>query len=204
MTSPPPRKPRADARRSRAAILEAAPRVLDADPDAGLEAVAVAAGVTRQTVYAHFPSREQLLLAVVDRITEEAVAAMDAVDLDTGPAADVLMRLLDAGMRAARRYPVLLQKISALPVSPQTERDQHRSVADRVEQVILRGRDTGEFDDRLPVDWLVAATIRLGHLASEEQDEGRMSETAAQDALRKSLFRLLDAIGEGGTSRTRG
>lgn len=129
---------------------------------------------------------------------------MDAVDFDTGHAADVLMRLLEAGMRAARRCPVLLQKISALPVSPQAERDQHKTVADRVEQVILRGRDTGEFDDRLPVDWLVAATIRLGHLASEEQDDGRMSETAAQDALRKSLLRLLDAIGEGGTSRTRG
>ncbi|MGN5381157.1 TetR/AcrR family transcriptional regulator [Streptomyces lasalocidi] len=162
---------------------------------AGLEAVAVAAGVTRQTVYAHFPSREQLLLAVTDRITEEAVAAMDAVDLDAGPAADVLMRLLEAGMRAARRYPVLLQKIAALPVGPQADRDQHRTVADRIERVVLRGRETGEFDDRLPVGWLVAAIIGLGHLASEERDAGRMSETAAQDALRTSLVRLLNAAG---------
>ncbi|MEU8691938.1 TetR/AcrR family transcriptional regulator [Streptomyces sp. NPDC048665] len=195
MMSPPPRKLRADAHRSRAAILDAAPRVLDADPDAGLEAVAVAAGVTRQTVYAHFPSREQLLLAVTDRITEEAVAAMDAVDLDAGPAADVLMRLLEAGMRAARRYPVLLQKIAALPVSPQADRDQHRTVADRIERVLLRGRETGEFDDLLPVSWLVAAIIGLGHLASEERDAGRMSETAAQDALRTSLTRLMNAAG---------
>lgn len=176
--TPPPRKRRSDAHRSRAAILDAAPRVLDADPDAGLEAVASAAGVSRQTVYAHFPSREELLFAVADRITEEAVTAMDAVDLDAGPAADALMRLLDTGMSAARRYPVLLQRISALPVGPQAGRDQHRPVADRIERVILRGREAGEFDDRLPVDWLVAAAIGLGHLASEERDAGRMSETA--------------------------
>ncbi len=203
MMSPPPRKRRADAHRSRAAILDAAPRVLDADPDAGLEAVAVAAGVTRQTVYAHFPSREQLLLAVVDRVTEEAAAAMDAVELDTGPAAEALMRLLEAGMKAARRYPVLLQRIAALRVSPPADRDRHRPVADRIEQVILRGRESGEFDDRLPVDWLVAATIRLGHMASEERDAGRMTGTAAQDALRTSLFRLLDATGGEDVSRAR-
>ncbi|MFE2932011.1 hypothetical protein [Streptomyces sp. NPDC059278] len=51
--------------------------------------------VTRQSVYAHFRSREQLLPAIVDRITEEIIAAMDAADLHTGPAADALLRLLD-------------------------------------------------------------------------------------------------------------
>ncbi|MFE3147376.1 hypothetical protein ACFXJ6_12025 [Streptomyces sp. NPDC059218] len=51
--------------------------------------------MTRQSVYAHFRSREQLLLAIVDRITEEIIAAMDAADLHTGPAADALLRLLD-------------------------------------------------------------------------------------------------------------
>lgn len=190
------RKRRADAQRSREAILGAAPRVLDADPDAGLEAVAVAAGVTRQTVYAHFPSREKLLLAVVDRIAEEAAAAMDAVDLEAAPAADTLMRLLDAGMSAARRHPALLQKISALPVSPQANRDQHRPIADRIRRVILRGRATEEFDDRLPVDWLVTATIVLAHTASEERDTDRMSDAAAEGALRTSLLRLLGVTRE--------
>lgn len=159
----------------------------------GADAVAGAAGVTRPTVYAHFPSREHLLLAVVDRITDEAVAAMDAADLDAGPAADALMRMLDAGAQVTRRHPVLLQLIGAHPVGPQAEHDRHAPVAERIRRVIERGRRTGEFDDRLPLDWLVAATIRLGHAASEEQDAGRLSATAAQDALRTSLLRLLGA-----------
>ncbi|WP_327189703.1 TetR/AcrR family transcriptional regulator [Streptomyces xinghaiensis] len=203
MTSSPARNRRADARRSRAAILDAATRVLNAEPDAGLEAVAGAAGVTRQTVYAHFPSRDQLLLAVVERITEEAVAAMDAADPGSGPAADALMGMLDAAARVTGRYPVLLRLISAHPVTSQADHDRHTPVADRIGRVIQRGRQTGDFDDRLPVDWLVAATIRLGHAASEEQDTGRLSAPAAQDALRVSLLRMLGATGQADSSPRR-
>ncbi|MEV7797380.1 TetR/AcrR family transcriptional regulator [Streptomyces sp. NPDC087512] len=200
MTSSPAPNRRADARRSRAAILDAATRVLNAEPDASLETIASAAGVTRPTVYAHFPSREQLLLAVVERITHEAVAAMDAADLDTGPAADALMRMLDAGAQVTGRYPALVQLLSAHPVSPKADHDRHTPVADRIRRVIQRGRQTGEFDDRLPVDWLVTATIRLGHAASEEPDAGRLPAPAARDALRISLLRMLGATTQAGSS----
>ncbi|MEL5953479.1 TetR/AcrR family transcriptional regulator [Streptomyces sp. CLV115] len=196
MSVPPDRNRRADARRSKAAILDAAVRILDVQPDAGMEAIATAAGVTRQTVYAHFRSRQQLLLAIVDRITEETVAAMDAADLHTGPAADALLRLLDAGRQTARRYPVLLQKISTLPVSPQLDHDRHTSVADRIGPVIRRGQKSGEFDDRLPPDWLVTVIVKLAHSASEEQEAGRMSSQEAEHALRTSVLRMLGAATE--------
>lgn len=191
MVKSPTRNRRADARRSRASILDAAVEVLNADPDANVEAIAAAAGVTRQTVYAHFPSREQLLAGVLDRVTEEAVAAMDTVDLDAGPAAVVLLRLLDASSRTAGRYPVLLQKISSLAVSPQADRERHASVADRLKRVIQHGQATGEFDNRLSPDWLVTVTVKLGHAASEEVDAGRMSTTTATEVLHTSLLRVL-------------
>ncbi|MEE1940792.1 TetR/AcrR family transcriptional regulator [Streptomyces sp. TRM 70361] len=198
MPSSPVHNRRADARRSRAAILDAALRVLDARPDASLETIAGAAGVTRQTVYAHFPSRERLLLAVADRITEEVAAVMDAADPHTGPAADALLRLLDAAGRAARRHPALLRQISTLLVGPQADRDRHTPIADRISAVLRRGRQTGEFDDRLPLDWLVAVTIGLAHTAGEEQDTGRLSAPEAEHALRTSVLRVLGAAtGEG-------
>ncbi|MFE1782761.1 TetR/AcrR family transcriptional regulator [Streptomyces sp. NPDC059506] len=204
MNSLPARNRRADARRSRTAILDAAARVLNADPDAGLEAIATAAGVTRQTVYAHFPSREQLLIAVVDRLTQEAVAAMDAAEPDAGPAADALLRLLDASAGTVRRFPVLLRKISSLPVGPRADHDRHTPVADRIKRVVQRGRQAGEFDDRLPLDWLVTATIKLAHAASEERDAGRLSGDEAEDALRTSLLRILGAAsGDGCPPRPR-
>ncbi|MFG1852736.1 TetR/AcrR family transcriptional regulator [Actinomadura geliboluensis] len=190
--SPAPRR-RADARRSRAAILDAAVRLLDERPDASLEAIAAAAGVTRQTVYAHFSSREQLLLGVVERITEEVAAAMDAAAPDDGPAAEALLRVLDAAERAARRSPALLRRISELPVGAQADRDRHAPITDRIARVVERGRRSGEFDDRLPLDWLVSVTVRLAHAAGEERAAGRMSDRDTGHALHTSVLRVLGA-----------
>lgn len=184
------RKRRVDAERSRAAILDAAVQVLNTDPEASVEAVAAGAGVTRQTVYAHFPSREHLLAAVLDHLTDEAVAAMDAADLDTGPAADALLRLIDAAHRTSGRYPVLLRKLNSLPASPHSDHERHEPVADRLKRIIKRGQETGEFDSTLSPDWLVAVTVKLGHAAGEEADAGRMSDTEATEALRTSLLRV--------------
>lgn len=189
----PARKRRADAERSRAAILDAAVQVLNTDPEASVEAIAAAAGVTRQTVYAHFPSREQLLAGVLDHLTDEAVAAMDAAEVDTGPAADALLRLIEAADRTSGRYPVLLRKLNSLPVSPRTDHERHAPVADRLKRIIQRGQESGEFDRLLSPDWLVAVTVKLGHTAAEEVEAGRMSGAEATKALRTSLLRVVRA-----------
>ncbi|HEY9428108.1 MAG TPA: TetR/AcrR family transcriptional regulator [Gemmatimonadaceae bacterium] len=193
MTSPQEVTRRADARRSREAILEAALRVLDADPDASVGAIAAEAGVTRQTVYAHFPSRQLLLGALLDRVTDEALAAMDAAALEEGPAVDALLRLLDAGNRTAGRYPALMRRIALLPVSPGDDVERHAPVTDRLMRVIRRGQRSGELDTRLSPEWLAAVAIRLGHLASEEVDAGRMSNRKAKEVLHVSLLRVLAA-----------
>lgn len=185
------RNQRADARRSRARIIDAAFRVLDVDPEASVETIASAAGMTRQTVYAHFPTRQHLLVALLDQITDETVAAMDAVDLDSGPAADALLRLLDAGFRTTERYAVLLRKLATVHVGAEDDRERHDAVADRLRRVIAQGQRSGEFDDQLSPDWLVAVTIRLGHLAGEEIAARRMSRRKAMDALELSLLRVL-------------
>ncbi|MBO8193443.1 TetR/AcrR family transcriptional regulator [Streptomyces oryzae] len=179
------RNRRADARRSRASILDAAIRLLNERPDAGVGAVATAAGVTRQTVYAHFPSREQLLTAVLDRLTEQTVAAMAAADPDSGPAAEALLRLLDAAEGATRKYPALIRLTGTLPASREEDAERHLPVAELLERVVRRGQASGEFDGRLPADWLVTATIALAHAASGQPEGDRL--------LRTSVLRLLRA-----------
>lgn len=55
--------PRADARRNRALIIAAAVTALSAGPAATVSEIASRAGVSRGTVYAHFPTRSALVEA---------------------------------------------------------------------------------------------------------------------------------------------
>ncbi|APU16488.1 transcriptional regulator, TetR family [Actinoalloteichus sp. GBA129-24] len=182
-------------------MLAAAVEVLTASPEAGVEAVAAAAGVTRQTVYAHFPSRRDLLAAALDEVTRTAVAAMDAADLDTGPPTAALFRLIDVAGRLADRHPGLRQADQTAPDAA-ADRRRHAPVTDRLIRVIRRGQRAGEFDQRLPADWSAAAIISLGHTAGSEVDAGRLDADEASALLRTSLLRLLGATGQPAESPT--
>lgn len=69
---------RADAERNRRRVLEAAIGVLRATPDAGMQEIADASEVGRSTLYRHFPTRDDLLEALFDRVVAQAHAAITA------------------------------------------------------------------------------------------------------------------------------
>ncbi len=143
--------------------------------------------MTRQTVYAHFASRDELLSAVVDHITDRTVAAIDAVDLDGGSATDALLRMLEISWRAFEEYSVLHR----LEVVPGDDRARHVPIDDYLQRIIRRGQRTGEFDRALQPAWLAAAVIALGHAAGEQVKTGRMSVRAAEKAVGDSVLRLV-------------
>jgi AcrR family transcriptional regulator len=82
------RAPRRDATANRAALLDAAKTVLQRDPDAALETIASAAGLSRRAVYGHFPSRDDLVRAVVTAGAARIAAAVPTTsDLEPLPPA---------------------------------------------------------------------------------------------------------------------
>lgn len=94
------RKPRADVRRNRAALLEAAQRhFLQDGVGTSLEAVAKEAGVGPGTLYRHFPTREALLAAVLQTRSEELVARQAVVEQLDDPA-----EALEQWLRAMEEY----------------------------------------------------------------------------------------------------
>jgi AcrR family transcriptional regulator len=177
------RRRRADAEQNVTAILDAATRALSAQPEASVEDIARSAGLSRQTVYAHFPSREALLDAVVERATAEVSAAFEAAGLDDAPPAEALIRLLDAGWTASARYPFLWHL------------DRHGPVIERLHGIIRRGQESGDFDRRLPPGWLLAAGLALGRAAEDEVKAGRMTVEDATSAVHHSFLRLFGLEG---------
>src|SRR5919199_5950636 len=87
---------RAIAERNVEAILDATEALLERRSQASIAAVATEAGVSRVTVYAHFPTRESLLEAVVERAVRHATETLAAARLGEGSAIAALERLVAA------------------------------------------------------------------------------------------------------------
>jgi AcrR family transcriptional regulator len=153
-----------------------------------VEDIAQAAGVTRQTVYAHFPTREALLDAVIEHATSEVSAAFDAAGLDDLPPAAALIRLLDTGWEVTARYPFVWH----LPtVDSAQDASRHAPVLDLMLELIRRGQESGDLDPTLPPVWLLTASLALGRAAEQEVKAGRMTIEDATRAVHHSFLRLL-------------
>jgi AcrR family transcriptional regulator len=185
------RRRRSDAEQSERAVVAAAVRVLGARPEASMRDVAEEAGVSRQTVYAHFPSREALLAAVLDRFTERVLAEARAVDTGEGSATDALLRFLGSGWDLFARHSGLVR--AAATAAPGRADDLHAPFLEILERLVRRGQAEGEFDTALSAEWLVAALVALSHAAGEAVHHGRSDPDTAVAALRESAVRLLGA-----------
>ncbi|MFD5141685.1 TetR/AcrR family transcriptional regulator [Streptomyces sp. NPDC058401] len=85
---------RTDALRNRARIIDVAREMLTATPDTSTNAIAKAAGVGPGTLYRHFPTREDLIVAVYLHEVEQLAAYAPAL-LEDHPPLEALRLWLD-------------------------------------------------------------------------------------------------------------
>jgi AcrR family transcriptional regulator len=182
------RRQRSDARQSITAVLDAAIGALGERPDASMDEIARAAGVSRQTVYAHFPSRDALIDAVTEQASAEFTALYDGLDLDQASPVQALTRLLESGWQIAARYPFLWLQPA---VDAGKDAGRHAPVLDRMLDIVRRGQASGDFDASVPPTWLLSASLALGRAAEDEVKAGRMSIEQATHAVHQGLLRLL-------------
>ncbi|MBF4634901.1 TetR/AcrR family transcriptional regulator [Agreia pratensis] len=76
------RAPRRDAAENRIAILDAAISELNHNPDASLETIASAAGLSRRSIYGHFSTRDELVAELNDRGIARVTAALAPIRHD--------------------------------------------------------------------------------------------------------------------------
>jgi len=166
--------------------------ILDAVEDlvqqghANISAVAVQAGVSRVTVYAHFPTWEALLEAAVERAVRRTMAALQSERPDDGPPAQALDRMLAAAWQHLARYGAMAAAVAEL-LSPEAVTRTHHAAHHTIGALLERGQADGSFRTDLPAGWLVTACLALVHACSDQVRAGQMDKHDAVRILTTSV-----------------
>jgi AcrR family transcriptional regulator len=190
--APAPKRRRADADRSVAAILDAALEALASDPDSSMSEIARRAGVVRATIYVHFPTRETLLDAVMEYAVGQVAEATREAEPERGEPVEALARVLRATWRQLAQFHGLLA-LNTARLSAEELHRRHLPVLDQLEPLIERGQKQGAFRSDLPVSWLLAVTRSIVHTSSHEIRGGRLPDSEAEDVM---ISTILGAISE--------
>ena len=181
-TTPAPKRRRADAERSVAAILDAALEALASDPDSSMSEIARRAGVVRATIYVHFPTRTDLLDAVMEYAVAQVAESTKGAEPQRGEPVEALERVLRATWRQLAQFHGLLA-LNTARLSAEELHRRHVPVLDQLEPLIKRGQKKGVFRRDLPVAWHLAVIRAIVHTASHEIQGGRIEESKAEDAM---------------------
>ncbi|GAA3870098.1 hypothetical protein GCM10022381_11670 [Leifsonia kafniensis] len=184
---------RSDAIRNRDAIIDAAARCLASNPSATLAEIAAAAGIGRVTLYGHFSSRQELTTAVLERQMHLIETEMGTVDLsgDVWVALDALVR---SSWRLLSDNNILLGVVEHA-VSAEDIRDSHDRPMERVNALLLRGREAGTFRRDQSVEWQVASFYAILHAAAAEVRAGRLTEAEAAMVVPQTVRAVLVPAG---------
>jgi len=173
------------AERNVGAILDAAEDLLQ-QGQANISAIAVLAGVSRVTVYAHFPTWEALLEAAVERAVRRTMAALQSERPDDGPPAQALDRILAAAWQHLARYGAMAAAVAEL-LSPEAVTRTHHAAHHTIGALLERGQADGSFRTDLPAGWLVTACLALVHACSDQVRAGQIDKHDAVRILTTSV-----------------
>lgn len=177
-----PKRRRADAERSIAAITNAALEALAENPDVSMAEIARRAGVVRATIYMHFPTREALLDAVMEDAVAQVAEATRAAEPTQGEPEEALQRVLRATWLKLSDFQTLLA-INTSRLSAKELHRRHQPVMTQFVPLIERGQAKGVFRRDVPVSWHLAMIRAIAHAASAEVRSGRISASEVEPAM---------------------
>jgi len=161
------RKPRADAQRNRERILEVAKKEFTrSGANASLEEIAKKAGVGPGTLYRHFPTREELLVAVY-RSEMEKLAAAERTFADTLPPLEALRAWLLLFVDAVETKQIIAPVLNTLIGDPKkvfesSYAQMHEALRALVKRAIKSGDIRKDLD---PID-LLRALVGVANVAT--------------------------------------
>jgi AcrR family transcriptional regulator len=157
---------RATAERNGAAILAATERLIAERKQLSMAAIASEAGVSRPTLYAHYPTISKIVEAAVERAVNESVDAILAADLEADSPPEALKRLVAASWGHLAGLDSLARAASE-HVPPKYMHRAHAPLMAHFARLVARGQKDGSFRNDLPAEWLVRSYVALVHAADE-------------------------------------
>jgi len=165
---------RADARRNRDRILQAAAAAFAAADSVSLEGIARDAGVGIGTLYRHFPSREALVEAVYRAELAEVADSAQAL-LRTHPPVEALRRWMDryAQFVAAKRG--MAESLRAIfETGTVAQSDTRTAVLAAVDALLAAGAEDGSLRSDVPADDVVTGLLGIMLASGSLEQSQRM------------------------------
>lgn len=165
---------RADARRNRERILEAALVEFARSPDAPLSAVARRAGIGQGTLYRHFPDRESLVLEIYRREVEQLVASAPVL-LERLPPDRALREWMDRLAHFTLIKPGLAAALRGASLGDPATAPGYAAVVDAVAMLLAAGQEAGTIRPDVTTDDFIVATAGLWMLDPPDDRDARVA-----------------------------
>ena len=200
--------PQRDAERTRTEILDIATREF-ADRGyngARVDEIATKTRTTKRMIYYYFGSKEQLYIAVLERVYLQIRTAEQSLDVDGLDPVDAIRRIAELTFDHHQSHPDFIRLVSIeninraehMAKSP-TFPGQNASVVSLIEQILARGREQGRFArqvDALDVHMLISSycVFRVANRHTFNTIFGRdLADPALRDRYRAMLGDLVVA-----------
>ncbi|MFT4281565.1 TetR/AcrR family transcriptional regulator [Microbacterium sp.] len=155
---------RADAVRNRRKILDAAQeQISEHGPDVGMDEIAKAAGVAVGTLYRHFPTKTDLLAAVISEyvaeVADDAEASLARAH-DGATAVDEVVGFLDRVVESSAHAHAIKAAAKSLGVEGHGDQSDEARAGAALADLIALGQQVGDIRPEVTVDdfYLLMAT----------------------------------------------
>jgi AcrR family transcriptional regulator len=182
----------ATAQRNVDSILDATEALLERGAALSTTAIAGEAGVSRVTVYSHFPKHEELLEAVAERAIARFARTLEEVDLDHDEPVAALKQLIGHAWAEISRNEVIAQAASQ-HLSAAALGRAHALLHEPLLRFIERGQKRGSFRRDLPAAWLMTSYFALMHAYRDGVLGGLLDHADAGAILTTTLIGLFTA-----------
>jgi TetR/AcrR family fatty acid metabolism transcriptional regulator len=171
--------------------------------ETSIDEIAARVGIAKGTVYLHFPSKEDLVIAIFERDMQQLLQYVDTTmssaltsrgkieaifDLMHGGIISKRVQLLDSISNSAGLRHLMFEKKGCL-------REKWDQLSARLNSLLEEGKAAGEFDSTLPTMVMLSAFYSLLSPKSYERlmEEGQMSAEEVEKNLKRIYFKGISA-----------